>query len=72
MNYAQSSPATKLKIGILFMLASFPLFLAPFVILFAPFLFLVGLLIYLDGLTQNQKWEKAKKQTAAAAESTKR
>ena len=72
MNYEQGSPATKLKIGILFMLASFPLFLPLFMRFFAVFLFFVGLIIYFDGLVQNRIWENAKKQAAEAADSTKR
>jgi hypothetical protein len=51
-----------LKIGVLFMLASFPLLLVLGVLRgFAVILFLAGLIIYSDGLVQNRKLEKAKK-----------
>jgi hypothetical protein len=68
-----STPAEKLRIGILSMLASFPLFFILGVLRgFAVILFLAGLIIYFDGLVQNRKWEKAKKQAAAIVESTRR
>jgi uncharacterized membrane protein len=68
-----SNPTDKLRIGILFMLASFPLLLVLGVLRgFAVILFLAGLIIYSDGLVQNRKLEKAKKKAAAASESTKR
>jgi hypothetical protein len=69
----ETSPSKKLKIGVLFMLASFPLLLVLGVLRgFAVILFLAGLIIYSDGLVQNRKLEKARKKAAAASESTKR
>jgi len=48
------------------MLASFPLFF-PFIFRFiAVILFFAGLIIYADGLLQNTKWERAKKQAGVA------
>ncbi len=68
----ESKPADKLKMGLLAILGSVPLAFIPVVRIFAAILFLAGLILYSDGLVQNQKWEKAKKQAAVAAESTKR
>ncbi len=51
------------------MLASFPLFF-PFVLRFlAVILFFAGLIIYANGLLQNTKWERAKKQAEVAKDS---
>ncbi len=72
-NRTEGTPIKKLRIGILSMLASLPLFFILGVVRgFAVILFFAGLIIYSDGLVQNRKWEKAKKQTGATAESTKR
>ena len=68
----ESSPTKKLKIGVLFMLASFPLFLPLFVTYFAIILFFAGVIVYSEGLIQNLERERAKKQAASVAESTKR
>jgi len=54
------------------MLASLPLFLVLGVLRgFDVILFLVGVIIYFEGLVQDRKWEKGRKQ-ATTAESTKR
>jgi hypothetical protein len=55
------------------MLASVPLFFILGVLRgFAVILFLAGVIIYSDGLVQNRKWEKGRKEAAVTAESTKR
>jgi len=55
------------------MLASFPLFFILGVLgVFAVILFLAGLIIYFDGLVQNGRMGKAKRQAAAIVESTRR
>jgi len=59
-------PSRELKIGLIMMLASFPLFF-PFIFCFiAVILFFAGLIIYANGLLQNTKWERAKKQAGVA------
>jgi len=67
----ESSPANKLKVGLLVVLCSLPLVFHTRRGIFAGVLVLAGLILCFDGLVQNQKWEKAKKQ-AARQESTKR
>ena len=70
---SDGSPTQKLKIGMLSMLVSFPLFFILAVLRgFAVILFFAGAIIYSEGLIQNLEREKAKKQAAAVAESTKR
>ena len=62
-------PGRELKIGLIMMLASFPLFF-PFIFRYlAIILFFTGLIIYADGLLLNTKWEKAKKQARVAQDS---
>jgi len=62
-------PSRELKIGLIMMPASFPLFF-PFIFRFiAVILFFAGLIIYADGLLQNTKWERAKKQARVAQDS---
>jgi len=63
---AGKDPSRELKIGLTMMLASFPLFF-PFIFRFlAIILFFGGLVVYFDGLLQNKKWERAKKQANLA------
>ena len=67
---AGKDPGRELKIGLIMMLASFPLFF-PFIFRFlAVILFFGGLIIYADGLLLNKKWERAKKQARVAQDST--
>jgi len=64
----RKDPSRELKIGLIMMLASFPLFF-PFIFRFlAIILFFGGLVVYFD-LLQNKKWERAKKQANLAQDS---
>ena len=65
----RKDPGRELKIGLIMMLASFPLFF-PFIFRFlAVILFFGGLIIYADGLLLNTKLERAKKQARVAQDS---
>ncbi len=61
------NPRRKFTIGLACMLASFPLVFLPFYTRFlAVFIFFLGVFEYADGLIDNVKLKKAKKQTATA------